>query len=116
MRWLTLRCSSTSTEGQPSHNNAEASGTTITAINVSRVMLNGTERVAAGLAGLDLLGLESITASVGDQDRSIGRILLDLLAQAIDVRLERVRGDAGVVAPHLVLQHVAPHRPRAGAE
>ena len=49
MRWLTLRCSSTSTACQPSHNSAEASGTTINAISVSRVMLNGTERVAAGL-------------------------------------------------------------------
>src|SRR5216684_6959714 len=116
MRWLTLRCSSTSTARQPSHSSAEASGTTINAISVSRVMLNGTEREAAGLTWLDLLGLESITASVGDQDRRVGRILLDLLAQAIDVRLERVRGDAGVVAPHLVQQHVARNRPVAGAE
>src|SRR5207248_4701 len=115
MRWLTLRCSSTSTACQPSHSSAEASGTTISAISVSSVMLNGTERVAAGLSGL-LLGLESIAASIGDQDRRIGRILLDLLAQAIDVRLERVGGDAGVVAPDLVQQHVARHRPVAGTE
>src|SRR5437899_12182195 len=120
MRWLTLRCSSTSTACQPSHSSADASGTTISAISVSNVMLNGTERAVAGLvvAGLTglLLGLESIAASIGDQDRRVGRILLDLLAQTIDVRLERVGGDAGVVAPDLVEQHVARHRPVAGAE
>src|SRR5260370_32638420 len=116
MRGLTLRCSSTATACQPSHSSAEASGTTINAISVSRVMLNGTEREAAGLTWLDLLGLESITASVGDQDRRVGRILLDLLAQAIDVRLERVRGDAAVVSPHLIQQHVTRHRPVAGAD
>src|SRR5215471_10411235 len=115
MRWLTLRCSSTSAACQPSHNSAEASGTTISAISVSSVTLNGTERVVAGLSWL-LLGLESIAASIGDQDRRVGRILLDLLAQAIDVRLERVGGDAGVVAPDLVQQHVTRHRPVAGAE
>src|SRR5437667_12754154 len=106
MRWSTLRCSSASTACQPSHNSAEASGTTISAISVSSVMLNGTERVAAGLSGL-LLGLESIAASIGDQDRRIGRILLDLLAQAIDVGVERVGGDARVVAPAQVQRHAA---------
>src|SRR4029078_1488566 len=35
------------------------------------------------------------------------RVLLDLLAQAIDVRLKRVRGDAGVVAPDFMQEHVA---------
>ena len=34
-------------------------------------------------------------------------VALDLLAQPIDVGLERMSGDARIVAPHLVQQHVA---------
>ncbi len=48
------------------------------------------------------------------QQPELHRVRLDLLAQAVDVRLQRVRGDGAVVAPDLVQQHLARHRPAAG--
>ena len=70
----------------------------------------------ASAARRNRLRLEAIAAAIGDQDRRIGRVLLDLLAQAVDVGFERMGGDAGVVAPDLVQQDIARHRPVAGAE
>src|SRR5690606_22883570 len=54
--------------------------------------------------------LQPIPAALRQQQARIRRIRLDLLAQAIDVRLQRVRGDVGVVAPHLRQQLLAPDR------
>src|SRR5713101_3179058 len=62
------------------------------------------------------LRLQPVAAAVGDQDDRAGRILLDLLAQAIDVGFQGVRGDPGIVAPDLVQQDIAGDRPVAGAE
>src|SRR6059058_267598 len=43
------------------------------------------------------------------------RIALDLLAQAVDMRFERVRRDPGVIPPHLAEQRIAADDPVAGA-
>src|SRR5689334_13223379 len=56
-----------------------------------------------------------VSAAFRDKNRGRGSILLDLLPQAIDVGLERVRGDAGIVAPHFLQQHFARHRTLPGA-
>src|SRR3546814_4658785 len=52
-------------------------------------------------------GDQAIAARLSDQDRGSRRIFLDLLAQAVDVGLQRVRGDAGIVAPDLAEQLLA---------
>src|SRR3546814_6877494 len=52
-------------------------------------------------------GDQAIAARLSDQDRGRRRIFLDLLAQAVDVGLQRVRGDAGIVAPDLAAQLLA---------
>src|SRR3990167_9804671 len=62
------------------------------------------------------LGLKAIAAAVGDQDGGTGRILLDLLAQAVDVGFERMRRDARVVTPDLVQQDIARHRAVTGTK
>jgi exodeoxyribonuclease III len=56
-----------------------------------------------------------VAAGLGDEELGLGGILLDLLAQAIDVGLQCVSRHAGVIAPDLVQQHVAGHDPLAGA-
>ncbi len=45
---------------------------------------------------------QPVAAGLGDQDLGVGRVALDLLAQAVNVGFQRVGGDAGVVAPDLV--------------
>ena len=50
--------------------------------------------------GWRVTGMSALPALRQQQARIRG-IRLDLLAQAVDVRLKRVRGDVGVVAPHL---------------
>ena len=62
-----------------------------------------------------MLRHQLVAAGIGDQDRRIGGVPLDLLPQPVDVGLERMRGDAGVVAPDLLEQRLARHRPLAGA-
>src|SRR5690606_20507155 len=52
---------------------------------------------------------EFVAALLGHENAGVGRILLDLLPKAVDVRLERVRCDVGVVAPDLGEQHLARH-------
>src|SRR6202008_4589844 len=49
-----------------------------------------------------------------DQDLRIGGVLLDLLAQPVDVGFQRVRGHTGIVAPSLLEQGLARHRELAG--
>src|SRR5262249_1528964 len=56
-----------------------------------------------------------VTARFGDQDGRAGSVPLDLLPQPVDVRLERVRCDAGVIAPDLLQQGLARNRTLAGA-
>src|SRR5579862_5390063 len=56
-----------------------------------------------------------VAAGFGDQDGGRGGVLLDLMAQAINVGFERVGGDAGIVAPNLPQQGLARHRPLPGA-
>src|SRR3712207_3855293 len=55
-------------------------------------------------------GVEAVAAVHGEQQPGAGRVGLDLLAQAVDVRLQRVRGHALAVAPHPVQQSLAGHR------
>src|SRR3982074_2716242 len=56
-----------------------------------------------------------VAARFGDPDGGAGGVLLDLLAQPIDVGLERVGGDARIVAPDFLQQRLARHRSLAGA-
>src|SRR5207247_5992087 len=49
------------------------------------------------------------------QDRGIGSVPLHLLAQPVDVGLERMGGDAGIIAPHLLQQDLARDRTPPGA-
>src|ERR1700726_1845924 len=56
-----------------------------------------------------------VAAGLGDQDCGAGGIPLDFLPQPVDVRFQRVRGDARIVAPDLLQQHLARYRPLAGA-
>src|SRR5438105_15068217 len=45
-----------------------------------------------------------IAAGFGHQDCRGGGILFDLLPQAVNVGFQRMRGDAGIVTPHLLQQ------------
>src|SRR5690242_13479123 len=56
-----------------------------------------------------------VAAGVGHQQLRIGGVAFDLLAQPVDVRLQRVRRHIGVVAPDLAQENLARHRLRAGA-
>ena len=60
-------------------------------------------------------GDELVATRLGDEDLGLARIALDLLPQAVDVGLERVRRDARVVAPDLSQEKFAGNRPLAGA-
>src|SRR5690242_10557112 len=55
-------------------------------------------------------GDETVTTTLCDEDLRLAGIVLDLLAQAIDVSLQRVRGDGRIVAPHLMQKRLARHR------
>src|SRR5215468_12257579 len=56
-----------------------------------------------------------VAAGLGHQDGRIGGIALDLLPQPVDMRLERVGGDAGIVAPHFLQKDLARDRALPGA-
>src|SRR5437016_2665892 len=58
---------------------------------------------------------ELVAAGLGDQDGGAGGITLDFLPQPVNVRLERMGGDAGIVTPHFLQQHLARDRPLPGA-
>src|ERR1051326_8886615 len=58
---------------------------------------------------------EFVAAGFGHQDGRHRGILFDLLPQPVDVSLERVGGDAGIVAPDFLQQRFARHRPLPGA-
>ena len=58
---------------------------------------------------------ELVAAAFGDEELRFGRIVLDLLPQAINMRLERVRRHVGVVAPDVLEQRLARHRLLFGA-
>ena len=75
---------------------------------VGRLIQTGPVRIAP-------LWDQLVAARLGHQDRRGGGVLLDLLAQAVDVGFQRVGGHAGIVAPHLLQQHLARDRALAGA-
>src|ERR1700681_765670 len=58
---------------------------------------------------------ELVTAGLGHQERRVRRILLDFLPQPVNMRLQCVGGDAGIIAPDFLQQHLARYRvlPRA---
>jgi hypothetical protein len=60
-----------------------------------------------------LLEHQTVTARLGDQDLGRGRVALDLLAQAIDLGVQRMGRDSSVVAPDLAQQRVAVDDPGA---
>src|SRR5262245_9373099 len=51
-----------------------------------------------------------IATGFRDQDLGIGSILLDLLPQTIDMRLQSVGGHARIVTPHFLQQRLARNR------
>src|SRR6516164_3910558 len=61
------------------------------------------------------LGHQLVAACLGDQDGGSGGVLLELLPQPVNVRLERVRGDTGIVTPDLLQQRLARYRALTGA-
>src|SRR3954470_13174345 len=65
--------------------------------------------------GIMLSRHQLVAAGIGDQDRRAGGVFLDLLPQPVNVGLERVGGDARIVAPDLLQQRLARHRPLPGA-
>ena len=60
------------------------------------------------------LGHQLVAACLGVQDGRSGGVLLELLPQPINVRLERVRGDTGIVTPDLLQQRLARYRALIG--
>src|SRR5215218_252515 len=65
--------------------------------------------------GIMLSRHQLVAAGIGDQYRRTGGVFLDLLPQPVNVGLERVGGDAGIVSPDLLQQCLARHRPLPGA-
>src|SRR5262249_54540764 len=57
---------------------------------------------------------QRVTARLGDQDGRAGGVFLDLLPQPVDVCLERVSGEPGIVAPDFLQQCLARYRTLAG--
>src|SRR5260221_2710864 len=55
-----------------------------------------------------------VTARFGDQDGRAGGVFLDLLPQPVDVGLECVSGEPGIVAPDFLQQGLARDRTLAG--
>ncbi len=50
-----------------------------------------------------------------NQKRCVGRILLNFLAQTVDMGFQRVCRDAGIIAPDFLKQHIAANDLVAGA-
>src|SRR5262249_56242133 len=67
-----------------------------------RVGTRSRKAMSSSMAMGAALRHQFVTARFGDQDGRAGGVLLDLLPQPIDVRLQRVSGDAGIIAPHLL--------------
>ena len=65
-------------------------------------------------ASWDTFRVQPITATLGYQEASIGRIRLDLLPQAVNVGFQRMGRHRRVVAPHLIQQHLPSNRSRSG--
>jgi len=71
-------------------------------------------KYASAFAASAALRHQFVTARFRDQDGRAGGVLLDLLPQPIDVRLEGVGGNAGVIAPDLLQQRLARDRTLVG--
>src|SRR5262245_143507 len=56
-----------------------------------------------------------VAATFGHQNRRSGGVFLDLLPQTVNMSLERVGRDAGIVAPHFLEQDFARYRALPGA-
>ena len=72
---------------------------------VMRVAIGGVLALASWQAAGNLGGglwHQRVTARLGDQDGWAGGVFLDLLPQPVDVCLERVSGEPGIVAPDLL--------------
>ena len=52
-------------------------------------------------------GDEAVAAAFGDQKLGVGRVLFYFLAQTVDVGLEGVGGNGGVIAPNFMQKDVA---------
>lgn len=61
------------------------------------------------------LRIEPIATTFGDEHPRMGRVRLDLLSQPVNVGLERVRGDRGIIAPDFVEEYLPRHGATAGA-
>ncbi len=59
--------------------------------------------------------IQPVAATFCNQQGCIGRVRLNLLPQAVDVRLQRMRGDGSIIAPNFIQQHLTGHRARASA-
>ena len=78
----------------------------VEASQASRSQSQGGIHGSASADGRHALRVEPVAAALRHQQPGVAGIGLDLLAQTVDVGLQRVRGDGGVVAPHLVQQHL----------
>src|SRR3954467_283757 len=77
---------------------------------ISQSQMVGTGQDKRGHEGNSGSRHQLISACFGDQDGWGGRVLFDLLTKSIDVCLQGVGGDAGVVAPHFLQQRLARDR------
>src|SRR5579872_1380404 len=66
------------------------------------------------LPGAFRLRKQPVAAGFSDENFGLGGVALDLLPQAVDMGLERVRGHPGIVAPDLAEQGRPVDRPIAG--
>src|SRR6266436_4622176 len=85
---------------------------------VMRAAIGGVLALASWQAAGNLGGglwHQRVAARLGDQDGWAGGVFLDLLPQPVDVCLERVSGEPGIVAPDLLQQCLARNRTLAGA-
>src|ERR1700735_1290805 len=71
--------------------------------------------IVIGFAG-GLSWDELITAGLGHQDFRRSRILLDLLAEPVNVCFQGMGRHAGIISPHFLQQHLARYGALAGAE
>src|SRR5215469_4405108 len=59
---------------------------------------------------------QAVAAALGDENLCRTGVVLDLLPQPVDVRLQRVRGDRRIVAPNFVQQRLPCDGPAGAVE